>query len=201
MLTFLIAMQLVFIADANPVIYYEIPTEPDANPPLVTVNSPTQNQTYASQNITLSFTITKPETYIILTKYSDTVHIFLGNITSFYYVVDGVESQSVLIQDISSVYSENPQRTFEFSLNFRLPEGHHSLLVAVEGDTIYRQGGRESRVTDPPLSRRVQGVSEVINFTIAKPPEPFPTTLVVAPIASFVVIGAGLLLYFKKRKH
>jgi hypothetical protein len=32
-------------------------------------------------------------------------------------------------------------------------------------------------------------------------PEPFPTTLVVAPIASVAVIGAVLAIYFKKRKR
>jgi parallel beta-helix repeat protein len=43
------------------------------------------------------------------------------------------------------------------------------------------------------------GASEIVTFTVAKP-EPFPTTLVIAPIAS-VVVGVGLLVYFKKRKH
>jgi nitrous oxidase accessory protein len=32
-------------------------------------------------------------------------------------------------------------------------------------------------------------------------PEPFPTTLVAASIASVAIIGIGLLVYFKKRKH
>jgi hypothetical protein len=45
------------------------------------------------------------------------------------------------------------------------------------------------------------GTSETIFFTIAKPePEPFPTTIVIAPTASVVVIGVGLLVYLKKRK-
>jgi hypothetical protein len=49
------------------------------------------------------------------------------------------------------------------------------------------------------------GVSETINFTVAgeseSEPEPLPTALVVAPIISVAVIGVGLLIYFKKRKH
>jgi hypothetical protein len=32
-------------------------------------------------------------------------------------------------------------------------------------------------------------------------PEPFPTTLVMASAASLAVVGVGLLVYFKKRKH
>ena len=50
------------------------------------------------------------------------------------------------------------------------------------------------------------GASETINFTIAEEPEtipePFPTTLVsVVSGASAVAVGAGILVYFKKRKH
>jgi hypothetical protein len=45
------------------------------------------------------------------------------------------------------------------------------------------------------------GTSETINFTIAEKPEPFPTTLVIAPIASVAVIGIGLFVYFRKRKR
>jgi hypothetical protein len=42
------------------------------------------------------------------------------------------------------------------------------------------------------------GASEIFFFTIE---EPFPTTMVIAPIASAAVIGVGLLVYFKKHKH
>ena len=45
------------------------------------------------------------------------------------------------------------------------------------------------------------GASETVFFTITEPPESFPTTLVIAPIASVAVVGVGLVVYFKKRKH
>jgi N-acetylneuraminic acid mutarotase len=45
------------------------------------------------------------------------------------------------------------------------------------------------------------GTSETTTFTIAKEPEPFPTTIVIAPIVSVAVVGVGLLVYFKKRKR
>jgi hypothetical protein len=46
------------------------------------------------------------------------------------------------------------------------------------------------------------GTSETIAFNIAEKPEPpFPTAQVAAASASIVVIGVGLLVYFKKRKH
>jgi hypothetical protein len=44
------------------------------------------------------------------------------------------------------------------------------------------------------------GASETIYFSIAQP-ESFPTTLVIAVLIASVVVGAGLLVYFKKRKH
>lgn len=43
------------------------------------------------------------------------------------------------------------------------------------------------------------GASETVTFTIE--PEPFPTTLVIASVISVAVVGAGVLVYFKKRKH
>jgi hypothetical protein len=43
------------------------------------------------------------------------------------------------------------------------------------------------------------GASETIYFSV-EVPEPFPTTIVAASIASVVIIGAGLVLYFTKIK-
>jgi hypothetical protein len=47
------------------------------------------------------------------------------------------------------------------------------------------------------------GASETIFFTIVEPqpePESFPTTMIMVPIGSVAFVGAGLLLYFKKRQ-
>jgi hypothetical protein len=44
------------------------------------------------------------------------------------------------------------------------------------------------------------GTSKTIPFTVAQP-EPFPTVLVAIGVVSAAVIGIGLLVYFKKRKH
>jgi hypothetical protein len=46
-----------------------------------------------------------------------------------------------------------------------------------------------------------EGASETITFNV-EVPEPFPTALVVAAsVATVAVMGVGLLVYFKKRKH
>jgi nitrous oxidase accessory protein NosD len=39
------------------------------------------------------------------------------------------------------------------------------------------------------------------NTVVLPPPEPFPTSFVVVAVVSVAVIGIGLLVYFKKRKH
>ena len=43
--------------------------------------------------------------------------------------------------------------------------------------------------------------SKTINFTIAEPLQSFPTTIVAASVITVAVVGVGLLVYFKKRKH
>ena len=42
------------------------------------------------------------------------------------------------------------------------------------------------------------GASETICFSVEVP---FPTTMVIAPIASVAFVGTGFLVYFKKRKR
>jgi hypothetical protein len=44
------------------------------------------------------------------------------------------------------------------------------------------------------------GASETIYFNV-EVPEPFPTPMLIAPIASVAVVGIGLLVYFRKRKR
>jgi hypothetical protein len=42
------------------------------------------------------------------------------------------------------------------------------------------------------------GISETVRFTVDVP---FPTIFVIVPIVSVAVVGVGVLVYFKKRKH
>ena len=42
------------------------------------------------------------------------------------------------------------------------------------------------------------GASETVYFSVE---EPFPTTMVITPVLSVVVLGVGLAAYFKKHKH
>jgi hypothetical protein len=61
-----------------------------------------------------------------------------------------------------------------------------------ENGTVYGFDGVES----------VWSSIQTIDFTLTKEPEPFPTALVAtASGVSIAIIGVGLLVYFKKRKH
>jgi parallel beta-helix repeat protein len=85
-------------------------------------------------------------------------------------------------------YSLDDQDNATIAGNVTLPElphGSHSIIVYANDTT--------GNI----------GVSETIYFSIAKEqePEPFPTTLVVAFITSVAIIGAGVLVYFRRRSH
>ena len=80
-------------------------------------------------------------------------------------------------------YSLDGQETVTVTGNTTLPalsNGLHSLTVYAK-DTFGNTGA-----------------SETVSFTVEAP---FPATLVVAPVASVVVVGAVLAIYFKKRKR
>lgn len=118
-----------------------------AFPPSVHVISP-QNTTYASENVTLEFTLNKQTSW-------------MG------YRLDGQEPVTV---------TGNTTLT-------GLSNGLHNV-------TVYAKDALEN-------TRK----SETTYFTV-EGPEPFPIALVAtASGASFAIIGAGMLVYFKKRKH
>jgi hypothetical protein len=97
----------------------------------------------------------------------------------FNFTVNGAASQIA--------YSLNGEENITITENttlIGLTNGNYSL-------TIY--------VNDEALNI---GFSKTIFFGVYKEPEPFPTMLVViASGASVAVIGIGLVVYFKKRKH
>jgi hypothetical protein len=143
-----------------------------------------QNKTYTNNTIALNFYVWEAFRWL-----------------NFFYSLDGQEMKAI----------ENMTTTSEFDLNAgknptvivtnlrgscvlsNLSEGWHNV-------TIYQIG-------DYPTGIPQNG--EIINsastqFIIAIPPEPkpFPTTFIItASGVSLAVAGAGLLVYFKKRKH
>jgi hypothetical protein len=115
-------------------------------PPKISILS-LENKTYSTSNVTLDFTVNKPNSKVT-------------------YSLDGKENLTI---------AGNTTMT-------GLSNGVHNVTVYawdVLGNT---------------------GASETLFFKV-EAPEPFPITLVIALIASVAVIGLGLLVYFKKRKH
>jgi len=201
-------------------LYLEFPTEPITTPPQIDVYSPVQNQNYDSNNIWLNFTIIKPDTWFKLPeKYGGSdekgnpLYVIFGNITSVYYEIDGGEPQNIPVHDLSYVAEAFPKRTLNFSTNLTLPKGIHSIKVCLKADSYYLitevytpENATDTRpsgtVIPSALSTVVlNGSSEIIRFAIEEP-EPFPVVPVAAASgASVAVVGVGLLVYFKKRKH
>jgi hypothetical protein len=189
------------LAIANPIWSADFPREPIKTPPTIILHSPFQNQTFNSTNISLNFTVAKPETWFKESSNQELTYI-LGSITSVSYEVDGGEKQSLTVHDTSTYITAFtfPPRTLNFSLSLTLPEGTHNITVGVEAESYYVTPGY---LTGPPFSVTVHGESESINFTVAQPePEtkPFPVLPLVAAV-SIVVVCAGLLVYFKKRSR
>jgi hypothetical protein len=100
--------------------------------------------------------------------------------------------------------------SFDIPLNFTLNEPTSQIKYSLDGQANVTIAGNTTLLNLPYGQHNVTVYatdiagnigSETINFTIAEPPEPFPTTLVIAPIASAAVIGLGLLVCFRKRNH
>jgi hypothetical protein len=69
-------------------------------------------------------------------------------------------------------------------------------------DKLYAIGGstyEDSGLHVPHVPSAVNEQYPPIGYGTLPEQEPFPTTLVAAFIASVAIIGAGLLIYFKKR--
>jgi hypothetical protein len=221
LLSALAVTQLTNLAAANPVgLYFEFPTEPIRTMPAIVVHSPVQNQNYNSSELWLNFTIIKPEAWIKLPEeyggsdgQGNPLYVIFGNITSVYYVIDGGEPQNIPVHDLSYVAETFPKRTLNFSTSLTLTRGTHNVVVGLKADSYYEVTNvyTAENATDAipagstfPMaaisSVVVNGSSEMIRFAVGEP-EPFQTIVVVAAsVATVAVLGAGLLVYFKKRR-
>ena len=113
--------------------------------------------------------------------------------------------------NVSFLCAEKAYTTSEFPLNFTVNESVCKISYVLDGQENVTVAGNTTLANLPNGEHNVTVYatdnvgnigSETITFTIAEPePEPFPTTIFIAPIASVAVIGVGLLVYFKKRKH
>jgi hypothetical protein len=93
-----------------------------------------------------------------------------------------------------------------FTVNQRVSHVTYSLdgqqNVTVSGNTTLTElpNGEHNITVYATDENGNTGASKTIYFSV-KVPEPFPTTVVAASSASVAIVGTGLLVYFKKRKH
>jgi len=101
--------------------------------------------------------------------------------------------------------------TSEVPLNFTVNESGSQITYSLDGQdnvtaaenitlTGLSYGEHNITVYATDIAGNI-GASETITFTVAKEPEPFPTAIVAVIVASVAVVGAGLLVYFKKRRR
>ena len=207
-------IQIVNVAKANPVPLSWLPTRPDVNQPEIVVQSPSQNQQLNLDVVTLNFTVTKPESWFGNETFSGNTspvaYYCNGEIVNVQYTLNG-KSENVSVNDdqVLKEYKLPLQRTLSYSLNLSLPEGKYVLDVHVAALAYYMStdnwdanshGGIISCETN-----EVAADSTQLTFYVADTNKPAfelsPLTLVVASAVAFAVAGAGLLVYFKKRKR
>jgi hypothetical protein len=185
------AAELVNLAEANPTYIKPLYCR-------ISIQSP-QNGTYNTETVFLNFTVKTNE----------------GDFDSYpyFYLLDGQSSVEVeeiqvigqkRVSDDVSYYGSTPWAPYtEYTLRGQavlsnLSDGWHNLTVFMGADWVISN----QTIVDPFFAT----VHFSIDTTSLEHPqepqsEPFPTTLVAASVASVVVIGAELLLYFKKRNH
>ena len=175
------------------------PDTPDTTPPSIEIHVPDASKTYGVGTVPYSITVEKPASWFE----NGTIH---GTLSSIGYFLDGTEN--IVIADGETSYlpdfqSETRTITLEGNLS-GLSEGSHTIQVWVNSESIYHPSdtpqnfyGWWAAVAEHSFDTK----SNVVEFSVANPtePEPFPTILVVGSAATVTIVGAGLLVYFKKR--
>jgi len=127
-------------------------------------------------------------------------------------IVFTVDATSPLISVLSpkNASYELTRNPLDVTLNFTVNEPVSRLTYSLDEQENMTIAGNTTLTSLPYGEHNVTiyatdevgntGASETIVFTIEEPPEPFPTTMITAPIASVAFVGVGLLVYFKKRR-
>jgi hypothetical protein len=201
---------------------------PDSTMPEISVTSP-ENETCYTTNVPLSFTVNKPDTWMRYKLDGKTVvevegnstlaglSAGLHNITIFVTDAAGNTAASETIyftvDDTAPVVSVTaPENkiyyTIDIALNFTVNEPVSSMRYELDGETFEISGnttiaglsyGAHNLTVYAVDVAGNTGASEIISFIIEAP---FPVVPVAAAsVGSVIVVGVGLLVYFKKRRH
>jgi hypothetical protein len=126
----------------------------------------------------------------------------LGSSGVVYFAVDTIAPRLSILLENKTYFSNS------INLNFTVSESASLVSYSLDGEenvTLSQNtlltglANGDHRVTVYAMDEAGNSASHTIFFTIA---EPFPTVpVIVASVIAAVVIGSGLLVYFKKRKH
>jgi len=185
-------VQFIQLVKANGYIVHEYFDEP----PVITVESPLNNDLFSSDTVVVSFTLTKPE--------YDWVNIYSGSsskVESVVVTLNGTRYDRVAVSSELSV-------PFTYSLNLTdLKDGLHNVQLIAHCTGVHATYLHPGFVE---LDFSYPALSDIISFTVDTP-EPTPSEepgvqnasqfMVAGGAASLVsiIVFLGLLVYFIKR--
>ena len=160
------------MANANPILFYYLPTQPVTTPPIIDIQSPIQGSIQNANITWLNLTITKPASWFN-NQSEDEYHPIIGyvpedyeslaTIKSWHYELDNVTGQSYPVDDLY-LSRPTPKDSFNFSTGLNLTEGFHNLTVIVQSESFYRDIG--SQIGDETYSKDFVAHSDTLNFTV-----------------------------------
>jgi hypothetical protein len=218
-LLLVVGMQGVEVADANPFdLFTGTDPVPGAVPPTIIMLSPTGKTEYTSDNVTVSFYVSKPQ---LASSWSSILFV--------YYSLDGNEDVEVY----GSYKSAKPEKVGvpEFNTTFTLPPlsaGEHSLTVKAEGMVApgvqyngYHSGGGYSWFSSKQgLQAFSMNSNSTTYFTVATQPTQQPSATsttsqsttsnwlssgflapMVSVLVTVAVVASLLIVYFRQHKR
>ena len=200
--TMVLSLHFLSVSSANPFLPEgTIGLEPSS--PLVTVQSPRENQTFEKASVVwFNFSVAEPTT---TWNYSGTsffqqgvIAHTLGNITMINYSLDGVTFDITGKQ----LYEENG--ILHYSIPFeQLLEGEHTIFVMIEGVGHYGELQEDvyvgSSYSMSSLPLKAVSSTATINFIVGNDDTQELILGVVVTVA-VLAVGLGLLVYLIKRK-
>jgi hypothetical protein len=165
----------------------EVPAPEGIEHPQILFSSPI-NETYASDKISLIFNASSPRKYMSVS-------------------IDYKPSWQSNYSNINSTTIDYVNITLT-----KIPEGSNHIEVKAEWTYVYESRLDTTQRWITHYTSYTMNCSETVYFNVdthsnssqqstLNNPQPFPTSLIVASVIKVAVVGVGLLVYFKKRKH
>jgi hypothetical protein len=197
-LVLVIGLQAVEV-EANPVPY---PVEPTKELPTLNVISPQNGDIYSTNTVKMNFTVTTPASWNLY-------HLGIPVIGDYavYIYLEGTNQTFI---PYNPAYKNT---TMNYSQDISgLANGEYTVRIEVRARTFYKNTNPEPHGLD--YLFEVNNISETVHFTVNSESQPsnpqqsgnpqqsvsFPTVPVTAVFIAIALAGAGLLVYFKRRK-